>query len=467
MRDEEFMQRNPDGCKRSRRSGGAAALMFALLVSAGVARGQAITEFPVPIGGTGIAEGPDGNLWFTELREADVVENEGSQIPRIGRITTAGVVTEFPLPGSRCGGAAYIAAGPDGNLWFTEFCDTRIGRITTAGVVTEFSIPTSGSGPLGIAAGPDGNLWFTLLAGNRIGRITTAGVITEFPIPTPNSGPYGIAAGPDGNLWFTEAHAAKIGRITTDGVFTEFSGLAGNPQGITAGADGNLWFTEPFVGKVGRITTSGVITEFYTPGAPGGIAAGPDGNLWITAFLGGNLMIYGIERITTTGVATPFPIPRPNSGASGIAAGPDGNIWFTELGFLEGRGSKIGRITTGPAIGPGIVNGLVAMSPLHTSFSPTSVSGGPAGTLTITATFKNTSSSSIHNPYFKVSQLSGGNLLLYADGGPGGLGATLSPDVGADRMLAPGESFTTRFVIGLQHRSSFNFFVDFWGEADP
>ena len=37
----------------------------------------------------------------------------------------------------------------------------QIGRITTAGVITEFPIPTAGSGPAGIAAGPDGNLWFT------------------------------------------------------------------------------------------------------------------------------------------------------------------------------------------------------------------------------------------------------------------------------------------------------------------
>src|ERR1700730_2867726 len=65
-------------------------------------------------------------------------------------------------------------------------------------VITEFSIPTAGSSPVGIAAGPDGNLWFTEFSGNKIGRITTAGVVTEFSIPTSASGPRGIAAGPDG-----------------------------------------------------------------------------------------------------------------------------------------------------------------------------------------------------------------------------------------------------------------------------
>ena len=37
----------------------------------------------------------------------------------------------------------------------------KLGRITTAGVITEYSVPTGGSQPLGVALGPDGNIWFT------------------------------------------------------------------------------------------------------------------------------------------------------------------------------------------------------------------------------------------------------------------------------------------------------------------
>ena len=71
------------------------------------------------------------------------------------------------------------------------------------------------AGPDQIAAGPDGNLWFTEAFGNKIGRITTAGVITEFAVPTAGSGPFGITAGPDGAVWFLESFSNKIGRITT------------------------------------------------------------------------------------------------------------------------------------------------------------------------------------------------------------------------------------------------------------
>ena len=38
---------------------------------------------------------------------------------------------------------------------------------------------TPDSEPSGIAAGPDGNLWFTENYGDRVGKITPAGVVTE------------------------------------------------------------------------------------------------------------------------------------------------------------------------------------------------------------------------------------------------------------------------------------------------
>jgi streptogramin lyase len=42
-----------------------------------------------------------------------------------------------------------ITSGPDGNLWFTEVNTNKIGKCTTAGVITEFTVPTANSGPAG------------------------------------------------------------------------------------------------------------------------------------------------------------------------------------------------------------------------------------------------------------------------------------------------------------------------------
>src|SRR2546426_819371 len=106
----------------------------------------------------------------------------------------AGTITEFSIPPAESDPVG-ITAGPDGNLWFTELKGNQIGRITPSGAITEFPLPATcgfsgGCEPEGITAGPDGNLWFTEVIGNQIGRITTAGLVTGFPIPTANSIPF-------------------------------------------------------------------------------------------------------------------------------------------------------------------------------------------------------------------------------------------------------------------------------------
>jgi hypothetical protein len=55
---------------------------------------------------------------------------------------------------------------------------------------------TADSGPEGIAAGPDGNLWFTEYNGARVAKITATGVVTEYRAGlTAHSQPNAIAAG--------------------------------------------------------------------------------------------------------------------------------------------------------------------------------------------------------------------------------------------------------------------------------
>jgi virginiamycin B lyase len=316
--------------------------LFCIVMGFSPLRAQ-ITEYSVPAGSlfnglSGIAAGPDGAMWFSGNRN-------------IGRITTAGVITVYPLPTSNAGSAA-ITAGSDGAMWFTEsgINGAKIGRITTSGVFTEYPLPDPLSLPTAITAGPDGALWFIESGNTNIGRITTSGVITEFPLPASekNTGVYAVTAGPDGNLWFTVDYGAnKIIRMTTSGVFTIYTVATFVNAGsiaITPGPDGALWFADQAF-KIGRITTSGTITEYPLPtnDSPIGIAAGPDGALWFTDNLG------QIGRITTSGTLT-SQVATPTNTAGGylgnIAAGPDGAMWFTELG------GKIGRIPTGVIVTP-------------------------------------------------------------------------------------------------------------------
>jgi virginiamycin B lyase len=86
-------------------------------------------------------------------------------------------ITSYPIP-TPSSGPQQITTGPDGALWFTELVG-QIGRLTTTGAFTEY--PVSGE-PFGIAAGPDGALWFTVENTGQIGRITTDGAITEYSV---------------------------------------------------------------------------------------------------------------------------------------------------------------------------------------------------------------------------------------------------------------------------------------------
>ena len=110
-----------------------------------------------------------------------------------------------------------VAAGPDGAMWITELQGNAIGRIAMDGRVAQFPIPTPGANPFDVAAGPDGAMWFTEWNGNKIGRITMDGAITEYPVLTANAIPHDIALGPDGAMWFTESAGNRVGRITMNG----------------------------------------------------------------------------------------------------------------------------------------------------------------------------------------------------------------------------------------------------------
>jgi virginiamycin B lyase len=305
-----------------------AVLISALAVSAPAqAREVRIREFRIPSGGPrAIAAGPDGNLWFTEERENS-----------IGRITPSGKITEFqiPSPHSRPG---EITAGPDGNLWFTEESGNKIDRITPVGQVTDFPLPIAHAEPESITAGPDGDLWFTERTG--VGRITTSGQITDFPLSRRTGvSEANLSAGPEGDIWFSEGFKRKIGRITPSGQITQFE-IHCRPEcegeeALTSGPEGDHWFTigdhgnafAELLGErqrpvVGRITPSGEVREFVVPGGEAdGISAGPEGDIWFTEWFKRK-----IGRITPGGLIAEFHLPHPRS--VGIAAGVDGSLWF-------------------------------------------------------------------------------------------------------------------------------------------
>lgn len=254
-----------------------------------ITRSGDVTLYPPPPGDkrfiSSIAAGPDGNLWYAE----DYERAAGSDW-KIAKIAPSGtLLAEYSITAACYG----IVAGPDGNLWFTESrigpLSDAIGRITPAGLISEFNLPGTDNGPERIVTGPDGNLWFELsYKDGTLGRITLSGFVSEFAVPSSTRAVYGLTPGPDGNVWFVETGygPTQIGNISPAGSVSELvlSKLI-FARGITTGSDGNLWVYDQN-GLIDQVSPSGA--EIQTTAALEGvveianITTGPDGNLWLT-----------------------------------------------------------------------------------------------------------------------------------------------------------------------------------------
>ncbi len=286
-----------------------------------------------------IAARGGADLWFTE-----------STRHRIGRITSSGTITEFPVPRPLVR-PFHIIYGPDNKMWFTEADSTRIGYLRLGDFAEgEVTIKVARSQPAVIANGPDARLWFTDAGANKIGRMRSNGTLVEYALPTANSGPLGITHGLTNSVWFTEATANKIGRINltvdSSAVLTTMEGKPaefplptahGRPEDICSGPYDDMWFTDALGDHIGRITRAGRITLFpLPPGShPRRITGDYTDNVWFTE-PGTNK----IGRLSGKGQLTEFRLPTLGSVPQGIAVGAYGIIWFTEQGS-----DKIGRIT--------------------------------------------------------------------------------------------------------------------------
>ncbi len=268
----------------------------------------------------------------TVTRFGGGVYTAGSTIPA-GTTLPAGTITEYAVPTPNSGPWG-IAQGPDGAMWFTENIH-QLGRVAPAtGAITEFALPSGSLNVGGLTNGPDGNLWYADLNG-FIGRVTTAGVVTTFATSVADSQPYTVKVGPDGALWFPE-RTGKIGRITATDATTAADAVV--PADAVTYTPGGTVYTAGSTIPAGTLLPAGTITEYTVPTSgsqPIDLTVGADGALWFTEFLGASK----IGRLTPDGTFTEFAVPNGGVAPAGIAAGSDGNIWFTEY-----LGDRVGRL---------------------------------------------------------------------------------------------------------------------------
>jgi virginiamycin B lyase len=278
-------------------------------------------------------------------------EENGNKIGELSGSTSV-TITEYTIPSTPAPKPLSVTEGSDGNFWFTESAKPQIGRLSTAGVFTEFALPNSASTPWGIATGPDGALWITDPGTNGLWQITTSGGCAFFSLKTAGADPTSITAGPNGAMWFIEANANQIGEMpvpnstptpmptaspapvascpTLSTQPFEFPVTAGAGLGvIVEGADNALWFTETKADKIGRMLTTGALTSETTLTGlktPFGLTLGGDSNFYIGDAGGNQIGQY----FPSSGTTKTFPIPTASSGVYALAIGPDNEVYFTE-----------------------------------------------------------------------------------------------------------------------------------------
>ncbi|MEA2375415.1 MAG: hypothetical protein QOD53_1878 [Thermoleophilaceae bacterium] len=189
----------------------------------------AVTEYATPTANakpTGITVGADGALWFAEN-----LGGGAGQPGAIGRVTTAGAIEEFPLtPLGSNSGVSDVSAGPDGNIWFTEFIDDEVGRITTP--------PGATSGPVQFTTPTTATLG---------GRVAGHAQPTTFHFEYGTTSAYGSST-PETS---TPASGTPLTDITglRPGTAYHFRIVATNPTGTTVGADASFTTdSDPFQG---------------------------------------------------------------------------------------------------------------------------------------------------------------------------------------------------------------------------
>jgi streptogramin lyase len=281
-----------------------------------------ITEWPVPNVGSsadGIALGSDKNMWFAE--------RYGN---KIAKITPSGVITEWPVPNANVdtakqeGGLGRIALGGDGDIWFTY--ENRnsggfVGKVTPAGVFTEFKIPVDRNNLFlgALASGGADSMWFvkSTSTGNKIVKITPSGSMIEYREPDDRSSVGSMVLGPDKNMWLSEG-GSDIYKITPSGGFTKYSASVSNsnyPSGIVVGPDGNLYATNST--NIERITLNGLFTQFpiSLPAetgltSPSDLAFAKDGSVWFTTGLGGAIGRLDLKAAKAKPTCGATPSPR-------------------------------------------------------------------------------------------------------------------------------------------------------------
>jgi streptogramin lyase len=252
------------------------------------------------------AIGPDQYVWSASIY--------GSSLQRV---SPAGVVQSFNGFGY---GFQDLAVDGDNNAWALQANDNRVRRTAPDGTITTFDIAVEGGYGTKLAVG-GGHAWVIYNNTNQATHIAPDGTITHVDLTHPG---YAVAVDADGNAWISCYNDMKAVHVTVADVVNVYD--AGSyPEDIAVDSHGNAWVTNLYTHQVQRFAPDGTHAEFAVGYYPNVVFVDADDSVWV----GHRWYGASIERITSAGARTDFPLGSDQIFATDIQSDQAGGVWLT------------------------------------------------------------------------------------------------------------------------------------------